>query len=141
MDGEPCRVATLQLGHCLIDAVGLDSAMKQPELSAELVFCWHDRSSFVSASKAEYRGASFSSVASIGSGGYAGLAFSGIGGVWTAISGSQLLTFSELTGQLRFTLNSAPVPEIDPSSLGSAVALLAGALGLLERRVRSRKRG
>jgi len=84
---------------------------------------------------------SFSSVASIGSGGYAGLTFSGIGGVWTAISGSQLLTFSELTGQLRFTLNSAPVPEIDPNSLGSAFALLAGSLGLLERRVRSRKRG
>ncbi|MEI8316934.1 MAG: hypothetical protein WCH79_03235, partial [Planctomycetia bacterium] len=70
-----------------------------------------------------------------------GLTFSGVGGVWTALFGSQLLTFSELTGQLRFTLNSAPVPEIDPNSLGSAFALLAGSLGLLERRVRSRNRG
>jgi len=82
----------------------------------------------------------FGSVGSTGSGSYGGLTFSGVGGVWTALFGSQLLTFSELTGQLRFT-NSAPVPEIDPNSLGSAFALLAGSLGLLERRVRSRKRG
>ena len=83
----------------------------------------------------------FSSVGSTGSGSYTGLTFTGVGGVWTAIVGSQLLTFSELTGQLRFTLNGAPVPEIDPSSLGSALALLAGALGLFERRLRNRRRG
>jgi len=83
----------------------------------------------------------FGSVGSTGTGSYGGLTFSGVGGVWTALFGSQLLTFSELTGQLRFTLNSAPVPEIDPNSLGSAFALLAGSLGLLERRVRSRNRG
>ena len=83
----------------------------------------------------------FSSVGSTGTGSYAGLTFSGVGGVWTALFGSQRLTFSELTGQLRFTLNSAPVPEIDPNSLGSAFALLAGSLGLLERRARSRNQG
>jgi len=76
----------------------------------------------------------FSSVGSTGGGSYTGLTFTGVGGVWTALSGGQLLTFSELTGQLRFTLNSAPVPEIDPAGMGSVLALVTGALGLLERR-------
>jgi len=34
------------------------------------------------------------------------------------------------------TVAVAPVPEIDPSSFGSALALVAGSLGLLERRAR-----
>jgi hypothetical protein len=86
----------------------------------------------------ESRGVESRGVESIGSGGYAGLVFSGIGGVWTAISGSQLLTFSELTGQLRFTTNSA-VPEIDPATGSSALSLIAGVVALLEQRRRRAK--
>jgi autotransporter-associated beta strand protein len=82
----------------------------------------------------------FTSVASTGTGSYAGLTFTGVGGVWTALLGSQTLTFSELTGLLRFDSNGAPVPEIDPSSFGSALTLLIGSLGLLERRARRRSR-
>jgi autotransporter-associated beta strand protein len=82
----------------------------------------------------------FSSVRSSGSGSYAGLNFTGLGGVWTALLGSEKLTFSELTGLLRFETSSAPVPEIDPSSFGSALTLLIGSLGLLERRTRRRSR-
>ncbi|MEN9664940.1 MAG: hypothetical protein RLZZ326_1303 [Planctomycetota bacterium] len=52
-----------------------------------------------------------------------------------------IVSLPQVTPTLRFTLNSAPVPEIDPNSLGSGLALLAGSLGLFERRVRSRKRG
>jgi hypothetical protein len=82
----------------------------------------------------------FSSVASTGTGSYGGLNFTGVGGVWTALLGGQTLTFSELTGLLRFETSSAPVPEIDPSSFGSALTLLIGSLGLLERRTRRRSR-
>ena len=82
----------------------------------------------------------FTSVASTGTGSYAGLTFTGVGGVWTALLGSQTLTFSELTGLLRFDSNGAPVPEIDPSSFGSALTLLIGSLGLLERRGRRRSK-
>jgi len=82
----------------------------------------------------------FASVRSSGSGSYASLNFTGLGGVWTALLGSEKLTFSELTGLLRFETSSAPVPEIDPSSFGSALTLLIGSLGLLERRARRRSR-
>ena len=81
----------------------------------------------------------FSSVTSTGSGSYAGLTFFGVGGVWTALLGGQTLTFSELSGLLSFQ-NSAVVPEIDPSSFGTALTLLIGSLGLLERRTRRRSR-
>jgi autotransporter-associated beta strand protein len=82
----------------------------------------------------------FSSVVSTGSGSYGGLNFSGLGGVWTALLGGQTLTFSELSGLLSFQNSSSPVPEIDPSSFGSALTLLIGSLGLLERRTRRRSR-
>ena len=77
---------------------------------------------------------------STGSGSYSGLNFLGVGGVWTALLGSQTLTFSELSGLLSFQNSSAPVPEIDPTSFGSALTLLIGSLGLLERRARRRTR-
>ena len=80
----------------------------------------------------------FSSVVSTGSGSYGGLNFTGLGGVWTALFGGQQITFSELTGELRFQNGSSPVPEIDPTSFGSALTLLIGSLGLLERRARRR---
>jgi autotransporter-associated beta strand protein len=83
----------------------------------------------------------FSSVVSSGSGSYASLNFTGLGGVWTALLGSQTLTFSELSGLLRFEPRGRAVPEIDPSSFGSALTLLIGSLGLLERRARRRKHG
>ena len=82
----------------------------------------------------------FSSVVSTGSGSYGGLTFLGVGGVWTALLGSQTLTFSEISGLLSFQNSSAPVPEIDPTSFGSALTLLIGSLGLLERRARRRTR-
>jgi hypothetical protein len=80
----------------------------------------------------------FGSVTSTGSGSYSGLNFTGLGGVWTALFGGQQITFSELTGELRFQNSSSPVPEIDPTSFGSALTLLIGSLGLLERRARRR---
>jgi len=79
----------------------------------------------------------FSSVGSTGNGSYYLLSFSGVGGVWTAIYGSQQLTFSELTGQLRFTTNS--VPEIDPATGSSALSLIAGVVALIEQRRRRAK--
>ena len=61
--------------------------------------------------------------------------------MWTALLGSQTLTFSELSGLLSFQNSSSPVvPEIDPTSFGSALTLLIGSLGLLERRARRRSR-
>ena len=80
----------------------------------------------------------FGSVISSGRGSYGGLTFSGVGGVWTALFGSQQLTFSELTGQLRFTTNSA-VPEIDPATGASALSLIAGVVALIEQRRRRTK--
>lgn len=82
----------------------------------------------------------FSSVTSSGTGSYGGLTFGGVSGVWTALFGGQQIIFSELTGELRFENGSSPVPEIDPSSFGSALTLLIGSLGLLERRARRRTR-
>ncbi len=79
----------------------------------------------------------FGSVSSTGSGSYGGLTFSGLDGVWTALFGSQQLTFSELTGQLRFTTNS--VPEIDPATGSSALSLIAGVVALIEQRRRRAK--
>jgi hypothetical protein len=82
----------------------------------------------------------FGSVVSTGNGSsYSGLTFSGVAGVWTALVGSQQLTFSELTGQLRFTLSSAPVPEIDPATGSSALSLVAGVLAMIEQRRRRAK--
>ena len=83
-------------------------------------------------------GTHFSSVASTGSGSYSGLNFLGVGGVWTALFGSQTLTFSELSGLLSFQNSSAPVPEIDPTSFGSAASLVAGVLAMIEQRRRRR---
>jgi len=80
----------------------------------------------------------FGSVISSGRGSYGGLTFSGVDGVWTALFGSQQLTFSELTGQLRFTTNSA-VPEIDPATGASALSLIAGVVALIEQRRRRAK--
>jgi fibronectin-binding autotransporter adhesin len=80
----------------------------------------------------------FGSVISSGRGSYGGLTFSGVGGVWTALFGSQQLTFSELTGQLRFTTNSA-VPEIDPATGSTALSLIAGVVALIEQRRRRAK--
>ncbi len=79
----------------------------------------------------------FGSVSSTGSGSYGGLTFSGLDGVWTALFGSQQLTFSELTGQLRFTTSS--VPEIDPATGSSALSLIAGVVALIEQRRRRAK--
>ena len=79
----------------------------------------------------------FGSVSSTGSGSYGGLTFSGLDGVWTALFGSQQLTFSELTGQLRFTTSS--VPEIDPATGSSALSLVAGVVALIEQRRRRAK--
>ena len=45
-------------------------------------------------------------------------------------------TLPSLSIALYATVAVAPVPEIDPSSFGSALALVAGSLGLLERRAR-----
>ncbi len=45
-------------------------------------------------------------------------------------------TIPSLSIALYATVAVAPVPEIDPSSFGSALALVAGSLGLLERRAR-----
>lgn len=59
----------------------------------------------------------FSSVVSTGSGTYSGLTFTGLSGVWTALVGSQQLTFTESTGQLSFM---AAVPE--PSTWASVLA-------------------
>ncbi len=80
----------------------------------------------------------FGAVTSTGSGSYGGLTFSGVEGVWTALFGGQQLTFSELTGQLRFTTNSA-VPEIDPATGSSALSLIAGVVALIEQRRRRAK--
>jgi len=81
----------------------------------------------------------FDYVISSGAGSYSGLAFTGVGGVWTTSAPGQTITFNESTGRLVFT-NSSSVPEIDPSGLASVMALVAGALGMLERRSR-RPRG
>lgn len=78
-------------------------------------------------------------VLSSGSGSYSGLTFSGAGGVWTTSAAGQTLTFTESTGLLLFT-SSSPVPEIDPNGLASVLALVAGALGVVEKRNR-RPRG
>lgn len=80
---------------------------------------------------------SFASVLSSGSGSYAGLSFSGVGGVWTGAAAGQTLTFDEATGRLVFSASTpSGVPEIDPRGLGTALALVAGALGMAERRLR-----
>ena len=75
----------------------------------------------------------FSSVVSSGSGTYSGLTFAGLSGVWTAIVGSQQLTFTESTGQLSFM---AAVPE--PSALASVLTGI-GIGGWISRRRRHRK--
>jgi autotransporter-associated beta strand protein len=80
----------------------------------------------------------FSSVVSTGTGAYAGLTFSGVGGTWTRVVGAQQLTFSEVTGRLTFAL--AAVPEIDPATGSSALALVAGMLAMIEQRREQRRR-
>ena len=42
--------------------------------------------------------------------------------------------------QIAIVSDSVPVPEIDPASFGSALAMLLGSLGLLEKRTRERRR-
>jgi hypothetical protein len=79
----------------------------------------------------------FSSVVSTGTGAYAGMSFSGVGGIWTSTISSQRLTFSELTGRL--TVAMAAVPEIDPATGSSALALVAGMLAILEQRREQRR--
>ncbi len=75
----------------------------------------------------------FSSVNSTGTGSYGGLTFAGVGGVWTATLGNQLLRFTEATGQLQVLATAVP----EPSTW--AMALMgAGFAGWMARR---RKRG
>lgn len=72
-------------------------------------------------------------------GGFLGLSVDGTslsslgGGDWAY--GSLILTekWTSTTMGLQITA-STPVPEIDPAGLGSVLALVTGALGLLERR-------
>jgi hypothetical protein len=72
-------------------------------------------------------------VVSTGSGTYSGLTFTGLSGVWTAVAGSQQLTFTESTGQLSFI---AAVPE--PSTYAMALTGLAcGGYSLFRRRKRA----
>lgn len=57
-------------------------------------------------------------------------------------TGGTTLTFDEATGRLVFSSSTpAGVPEVDPRGLGTALALVAGALGLAERRLRRPRRG
>jgi len=82
----------------------------------------------------------FSSVFSTGTGLYANASFSGTGGIWTSTIGDQLLSFSELTGRLSFTSSGGgAVPEIDPATGSSALALVAGVLAMIEQRRRRAK--
>ena len=60
---------------------------------------------------------------------YLGTKESNNGGTWDN-------TLPSLSIALYATATSTPVPEIDPNSFGSALALVAGSLGLLERRAR-----
>jgi hypothetical protein len=60
-----------------------------------------------------------------------------VGGIWTSTISSQRLTFSELTGRLTVAL--AAVPEIDPATGSSALALVAGMLAILEQRREQRR--
>jgi autotransporter-associated beta strand protein len=76
----------------------------------------------------------FSSVVSSGTGLYANSSFSRTGGTWTSTIGDQLLSFSELTGRLSFAI--AAVPEIVPTTGGSALSLVAGVLAIIEQRRR-----
>jgi len=62
-------------------------------------------------------------------------------GTFTADSTTQTLTFEGVAGdplinafQVRAVPEPSAVPEIDPNSLGSVLALVLGSLGLLERR-------
>jgi hypothetical protein len=61
-----------------------------------------------------------------------------VGGTWTRVVGAQQLTFSEVTGRLTFAL--AAVPEIDPATGSSALALVAGMLAMIEQRREQRRR-
>ena len=53
--------------------------------------------------------------------------------LFTGLADGQEATFNAATGFISIG-HTSPVPEIDPSSMGNVVALVAGALGLLERR-------
>lgn len=60
---------------------------------------------------------------------YLGTKVSDNGGTWND-------TLSSLSIRIYASSTTTAVPEIDPSSFGSALALVAGSLGLLERRAR-----
>ena len=53
---------------------------------------------------------------------------------YTAIASGTLSTYRNVVVSYTYTAAPSSVPEIDPNSLGSVLALVAGALGLLERR-------
>ena len=53
--------------------------------------------------------------------------------VSTGLAEGQHATFNAATGSISIS-RAGPVPEIDPSGMGNVVALVAGVLGLLERR-------
>lgn len=53
---------------------------------------------------------------------------------FTTSVGNLVITGQNDTGPRTFTSAASAVPEIDPASIGSALALVGGALGLLERR-------
>ena len=86
---------------------------------------------------------SFASIATSGYTPYTNLIWSKDGsGVWTSslTSGGQELQYSPLSGKLT-VLDMNAVPEIDPTGIGSVLGLIAGTLGLLERRRAKRGRG
>lgn len=47
---------------------------------------------------------------------------------------SGTLQFNKAGSDPLFTIAAAPVPELDPGGLGAALALVAGVIGLFERR-------
>lgn len=55
---------------------------------------------------------------------------------WQITNGTEsgTLTFNKGGSDPLFTIAVAPVPELDPAGLGAALAVVAGAIGLLERR-------
>ncbi|NBV45671.1 MAG: hypothetical protein EBR86_08545 [Planctomycetia bacterium] len=62
--------------------------------------------------------------------------------MWTGAAAGQTLTFDEATGRLVFSASTpGGVPEIDPRGLGTVLALVAGALGMAELRLRRPRRG
>lgn len=128
-------IAGTTMGAFTIDA--RNAALPQGNYLANIGFQWDNaafRPSFVySALLGTFTNSYYDMVTSYS---FTGTPYAGDNYVFDTTAGTLQVTSANSNSTFTASLNGSPVPEIDPAGMGSVMALVTGALGLVERRRR-----